>query len=63
MTAPRAGWRPPRAFKIALIVLCLVVGVARIAFGSGGFDIVFGVVLIVLGLSYVRELKDDPPRT
>ena len=58
--AQRSGpqrWQPPRWLKIGWIVLCLVAGAARFAFATSGFDYLFGVVLVVLGLSYLRDLR------
>ena len=57
MTAPRQGWRPPRWLKAAWVVLCLVAGAARFVFATSAVDYLFGLVLVGLGLSYVRDLR------
>ena len=56
---PPARWRPPRWLKVAWVVLCLVAGVARFALATTAFDYLFGLVLVGLGLSYVRDLRQD----
>jgi hypothetical protein len=53
----RRGWQPPRWLKIAYVVVVVALGVARIAISSTLLGRAFGVVLILLGLSYARELR------
>ena len=61
--SPRRGWQPPRWVRIAYVVVVVALGVARIAISSTLFGRAFGVVLIVLGLSYARELRAPKDRS
>ncbi len=55
--APRR--RQPRWVTVLLAVLAIGSGAFRLLLGASLFDRVFGVVLLVLGASFVRELLRD----
>ncbi len=61
MTGPQAPrrrpWAPPRWLTALLAVLAIGSGAARVVLGSTLFERGFGVVLVVLGLTFVRELR------
>ena len=58
--APRR--RQPRWITVLLAVLAIGSGAFRLVLGASVFDRVFGVVLLVLGASFVRELLKDRAR-
>ena len=56
MAAP-ARWRPPRWLLVGWIVVCVVAGAARFLLATTVFDYVFGLLLVGLGLSYLRDAR------